>query len=96
MMQVIKRDGSVVDFNLAKISDAMKKAFKATGKEYNNDIMELLALRVTADFQNKMSEGKIGVEDIQDSVEHVLEQAGYTDVAKAYILYRKKRIPDRT
>ncbi len=90
MMQVIKRDGSVVDFNLAKISDAMKKAFKATGKEYNNDIMELLALRVTADFQNKMSEGKIGVEDIQDSVEHVLEQAGYTDVAKAYILYRKQ------
>ena len=90
MMQVIKRDGSIVDFNLAKISDAMKKAFKATGKEYNNDIMELLALRVTADFQNKMSEGKIGVEDIQDSVEHVLEQAGYTDVAKAYILYRKQ------
>ena len=90
MMQVIKRDGSVVDFNLAKISDAMKKAFKATGKEYNNDIMELLALRVTADFQNKMSEGRIGVEDIQDSVEHVLEQAGYTDVAKAYILYRKQ------
>ncbi|HIU87674.1 MAG TPA: ribonucleoside triphosphate reductase [Candidatus Avilachnospira avistercoris] len=90
MMQVIKRDGSVVDFNLSKISDAMKKAFKATKKEYNNDIMELLALRVTADFQSKMSDGKIGVEDIQDSVEHVLEQAGYTEVAKAYILYRKQ------
>ena len=89
-MQVIKRDGSIVDFNLSKISDAMKKAFKATGKEYNNDIMELLALRVTADFQSKMTDGKIGVEDIQDSVEHVLEQAGYTEVAKAYILYRKQ------
>ncbi len=89
-MQVIKRDGSIVEFNLSKISDAMKKAFKATKKEYNNDIMELLALRVTADFQDKITDGKIGVEDIQDSVEHVLEQAGYTEVAKAYILYRKQ------
>ena len=90
MINVIKRDGSTVDFNLNKISEAMKKAFKATGKEYNNDIMELLALRVTADFQDKMKDGSIEVEDIQDSVEHVLEQAGYTEVAKAYILYRKQ------
>ena len=72
MINVIKRDGSTVDFNLNKISEAMKKAFKATGKEYNNDIMELLALRVTADFQDKMKDGSIEVEDIQDSVEHVL------------------------
>ncbi len=92
MINVIKRDGSKVDFNLNKISGAMKKAFTATGKEYNSDIMELLALRVTADFQDKMDDdGSIGVEDIQDSVEHVLEQAGYTEVAKAYILYRKQR-----
>lgn len=90
MINVIKRDGHIVDFDLSKISEAMKKAFKATGKEYNNDIMELLALRVTADFQKKMKDGSIGVEDIQDSVEHVLEQAGYTEVAKAYILYRKQ------
>ena len=90
MIQVIKRDGSIVDFNLEKISTAMKKAFKATGKAFNNDIMELLSLRVTSDFQEDMQDGKIGVEDIQDSVEHVLEQAGYTDVAKAYILYRKQ------
>ena len=90
MINVIKRDGKVVDFDLSKISEAMKKAFKATEKEYNADILELLALRVTSDFQKKMREGLIGVEDIQDSVEHVLEQAGYTDVAKAYILYRKQ------
>ena len=90
MINVIKRDGKVVDFDLSKISEAMKKAFKATEKEYNTDILELLALRVTSDFQKKMREGLIGVEDIQDSVEHVLEQAGYTDVAKAYILYRKQ------
>ena len=90
MINVIKRDGKVVDFDLSKISEAMKKAFKATDKEYNTDILELLALRVTSDFQKNMREGLIGVEDIQDSVEHVLEQAGYTDVAKAYILYRKQ------
>ena len=90
MINVIKRDGKAVDFDLSKISEAMKKAFKATEKEYNADILELLALRVTSDFQKKMREGLIGVEDIQDSVEHVLEQAGYTDVAKAYILYRKQ------
>ena len=90
MIKVVKRDGQVVDFDLSKISTAMQKAFKATGKAYNHDIMELLALRVTSDFQQDMEDGKIGVEDIQDSVEHVLEQAGYTDVAKAYILYRKQ------
>ena len=90
MINVIKRDGKVVDFDLSKISEAMKKAFKAADKEYNSDILELLALRVTSDFQKKMRDGLIGVEDIQDSVEHILEQAGYTDVAKRYILYRKQ------
>ena len=91
MISVIKRDGEIADFSLIKITEAIKKAFKATGKEFNNEILELLSLRVTADFQGKMSEGKISVEEIQDSVEHVLEQTGYTEVAKAYILYRKQR-----
>lgn len=91
MINVIKRDGEVAGFGLAKITEAIKKAFKATGKDYNNEILELLSLRVTADFQGKMQEGNVTVEQIQDSVEHVLEQAGYTDVAKAYILYRKQR-----
>ncbi len=91
MFSVIKRDGEVTDFNLAKINDAIMKAFVACEKQYNNDMIDLLALRVTSDFQNKMKEDRIHVEDIQDSVETVLEQAGYTDVAKAYILYRKQR-----
>ncbi len=91
MIQVIKRDGEVADFNLSKITEAIKKAFKATKKDYNNEILELLSLRVTADFQGKMKDGKISVEQIQDSAEHVLEETGYTDVAKAYILYRKQR-----
>ena len=91
MINVVKRDGEVAEFSLNKITEAIKKAFKATGKDYNNEILELLSLRVTSDFQGKMHEGSISVEQIQDSVEHVLEQTGYTDVAKAYILYRKQR-----
>ena len=91
MINVIKRDGEIAEFSLNKITEAIKKAFKATNKDYNNEILELLSLRVTADFQGKMEEGRVSVEQIQDSVEHVLEQTGYTDVAKAYILYRKQR-----
>ncbi|MDO4508749.1 MAG: ribonucleoside triphosphate reductase [Lachnospiraceae bacterium] len=91
MFKVIKRDGQVADFNLTKINDAIMKAFSACEKQYTNEIIDLLALRVTADFQKKVKDGQISVEDVQDSVETVLEQAGYTDVAKAYILYRKNR-----
>ena len=91
MYQVVKRDGAVAEFNIAKISLAITKAFNATGKEHNPDIIDLLALRVTADYQKKIKEGKITVEDIQDSVESVLSEAGYADVAKSYILYRKQR-----
>ena len=96
MFQVIKRDGSKADFTLTKINDAIMKAFTATQMSYNNDIIDLLALRVTADFQKKVENGEIHVEDIQDSVERVLGQAGYEEVAKAYILYRKQREKMRT
>ncbi len=91
MISVIKRDGEITDFNLTKISQAISKAFSATQKSYNDDIINLLALRVTSDFQSKIKNDTISVEEIQDSVECVLEQAGYTDVARAYILYRKTR-----
>ena len=91
MIQVEKRDGETAEFCLKKITEAIKKAFRATGNEFNDEILELLSLRVTADFQPRMKDGSISVEEIQDSVEHVLEQTGYTDVAKAYILYRKQR-----
>ena len=91
MYQVVKRDGAVAEFNIAKISLAITKAFEATKIEYNPDIVDLLALRVTADYQKKIKEGKITVEDIQDSVESILSEAGYSEVAKAYILYRKQR-----
>ena len=91
MIQVVKRDGETAEFCLKKITEAIKKAFRATGNEFNDEILELLSLRVTADFRPRMKDGSISVEEIQDSVEHVLEQTGYTDVAKAYILYRKQR-----
>ncbi len=91
MFKVIKRDGQIADFNISKISEAIKKAFDAQNKQYVDNIIDLLALRATADFEGKIKEGLVHVEDVQDSVEHVLEQSGYTDVAKAYILYRKQR-----
>ena len=91
MFKVVKRDGEVAEFNLEKISDAIAKAFDATEKQYNGDMTGLLALRVTADFQPKIKNELIDVESIQDSVEEVLVQTGYADVAKAYILYRKQR-----
>ncbi len=93
MIKVIKRDGEVVEFNIRKIADAIGKAFDATQKVYDSSILDMLALNVTSDFQSKVNKetGTITVEEIQDSVEHVLECSGYTDVAKAYILYRKNR-----
>jgi len=91
MYQVIKRDGQRVDFDLTRISNAITKAFDAAEIPYNTDIINLLALQVTADYADKIKSNSIGVEDIQDSVEAVLQRAGYAAVAKSYILYRKNR-----
>ena len=91
MYTVVKRDGKVTDFDIAKISKAITKAFEAQNKAYNEDIIDLLSLKVTADYAEKISDGQVSVEDIQDSVESVLIKAGYDDIAKAYILYRKQR-----
>ena len=90
MYQVLKRDGKVVDFDLTKISEAIRLAFEAQEKQYHPSVIDMLALKVTAEFEPKIKEGLIAVEDIQDSVESVLIQAGYSDVAKAYILYRRQ------
>ncbi len=91
MYNVVKRDGKLVGFDIQKISDAIKQAFEACQKEYNQDIIDFLALKVTADFAEKIEDGKITVENIQDSVESVLIRAGYDDVSKAYIIYRRQR-----
>jgi len=91
MFHVTKRDGKVADYDISKISAALKKAFDACGRQYNDNIIDFLALKVTSDFEPKIENGMIHVEEIQDSAETVLVQAGYTDVAKAYILYRRQR-----
>ena len=90
MYRVVKRDGKVTGFTISKISDAIKKAFDACERQYNDNIIDFLALKVTSDFEPKIADGLVAVEDIQDSVETVLVQAGYADVAKAYILYRPR------
>ena len=91
MYNVVKRDGKLANFDIQKISEAIKQAFQACNKEFNQDIIDFLALKVTADFASKIKDGKITVENIQDSVESVLIKAGYDDVAKAYIIYRRQR-----
>ena len=91
MFQVEKRDGTIAEFQMKKITDAIGKAFGAKDMQFSDDMLQMLALRVTADFQSKIKDGKISVESIQDSVENVLIQCGYAEVAKAYILYRKQR-----
>ena len=91
MYQVVKRDGNIVEFQIDKICAAITKAFEALGKPYHPSVIERIALRVTADFENKIVDDKISVEEIQDSVEKELSASGYADVAKAYILYRRQR-----
>ena len=90
MYRVVKRDGRIVDFEISKIANAMKKAFDATETNYNQSVIDFLAVMVTADFQPKITDELIHIEDIQDSVESVLSRGGYENVAKAYILYRKQ------
>ena len=89
MYQVKKRDGSITEFNLGKITAAITQAFEAQDTQYHPSVIDFLALKVTADFESKIHDSIISVEDIQDSVEEVLVQAGYAEVAKAYILYRR-------
>ena len=91
MYNVVKRDGKLVSFDISKISTAISQAFDACQKQYNQDIIDFLALKVTAAFEPKIEDDKISVEHIQDCVESVLIKAGYDDVAKAYIIYRRQR-----
>ena len=91
MYNVIRRDGKQVPFELGKISNAITQAFEACQRQFNPDMIDFLALKVTAQFEPLIEDNKISVENIQDSVESVLIKAGYDDVAKAYIIYRRQR-----
>ncbi|HCJ01310.1 MAG TPA: ribonucleoside triphosphate reductase, partial [Clostridiales bacterium] len=90
MLNVKKRDGQVVPFDLAKIKTAIQRAFDSVNRSYTDDMLDMIALKVCADFQNKVKDNCVTVEDIQDSVEVVLIQASFVDVSKSYILYRKQ------
>ena len=90
MYKVVKRDGSVADFEMTRIKDAIQKAFAACNRNDHPSVTDFLALKAVSHFEPKIKNDLIAVEDIQDSVEDVLGQAGYSDVAKAYILYRKQ------
>jgi len=91
MLNIRKRDGSITEFELTRISSAVKQAFDATGTACTEEILERIALRTVADFQPKIKDLTIDIEDVQDSVERVLESLGFSEAAKAYILYRKQR-----
>ena len=90
MYKVKKRNGDIVEFDINKIIRVLTIAFESQKKQIHSQVIDMLALKVTSDFDSKVSDGVITVENIQDSVERVLSQAGYSDVAKAYILYRKQ------
>ncbi|MCR5184473.1 MAG: ribonucleoside triphosphate reductase [Bacilli bacterium] len=91
MLSIRKRTGEVEQFNIVKIQNAIEKAFIAEHKFYNKDIIEMLSLRVVASFNEKVHNGVIAVEDVQDAVEIVLVQSGFVDVARSYMIYRKQR-----
>ena len=89
MYKVRKRNGQIVKFDINKISDAITSAFEAVELNTDKSIIDFLALKVTAEFSSKIKDDIISVEDIQDATETVLMKADYSEVAKAYILYRK-------
>ena len=90
MLNVKKRDGTIVPFELSKICAAIEKAFVAEHKHFTDEMIERIALRATNDFNSKVVDDYIGVEDIQNSVENALIACGYVDVAKTYMIYRRQ------
>ncbi len=88
--KVIKRDGSVVDYDRGKIANAIFKAAKSVGGE-NREVAEKLALKVEEILNKKFVEKNPTVEEIQDVVEKVLIEEGHAKTAKSYIVYREKR-----
>jgi ribonucleoside-diphosphate reductase alpha chain len=90
-LKVIKRDGRIVDFERNRIIEAIWKAFKATGLE-DRVLAEKLGDEVVNLLDEKFGLGYTPhVEQIQDAVEETLVKHGLYEVAKAYILYRRKR-----
>ncbi len=87
MRDIIKRSGGVQPFCGEKITAAMRKAYRSTG----TDISEAALAALTAQVEALLPPDRANVEQVQDTVERVLMQAGAYDVARAYILYRAER-----
>ena len=86
-MKVQKRTGQIVDFDLEKIENAIKKAFDSKQVEYDPAIVKSVDKLISLTYTNV----PVSVETIQDYVERVLMQFGYYDIAKTFILYREQR-----
>lgn len=91
MYKVKKRNEEIVDFQLEKIQTVIKKAFKSTETPYDTDLIRLLALQTTSYLSKNTSSNLLMVEEIQDAIEHILNQTGFDEVSKSFILYRDKR-----
>lgn len=101
-LQVIRRNGAAVTFNLDKISIAITKAFlavegnqSAASQRVRDQVVTLSQLVNNALMRRLPAGGSIHIEDIQDQVELALMRNGNHDVARAYVLYREKRNAER-
>ena len=92
--KVRKRNGAIIDFDIAKIENAIKKAIEAAaGTDFSGVIS--LAKKVMKEIEKKVGKEIPDVEAIQDMVEQILIKEGHDTVAKAFILYRKQREQSR-
>lgn len=84
-MQVVKRDGSIEEFNVDKIISAVEKAFKSCNKKMPQYLYDMLGA-----LFGTLEGDTIGIEEIQNRVEDVLMNDKHFDVAKKYIIYREQ------
>lgn len=91
-MQVIKRDGSLVNFDMAKIKAAISKTNSRTQEMSEDDLNRIMQI-----IENKCARhiSDIGVEEIQDIVEDTLLKSKFNQTAKSYVLYRDQRSRNR-
>ena len=100
--QIIRRNGAVVGFEPSKISIAMTKAFLAVNGGQGaasarvRELVEQLTVGVVSTLmRHQPAGGTFHIEDVQDQVELALMRSGEHDVARAYVLYRAKRMEER-
>jgi len=84
-MQVVKRNGSIEEFNVDKIISAVEKAFKSCNKKMPQYLYDMLGALL-----GTLEGDTIGIEEIQNKVEDVLMNDKHFDVAKSYIIYREQ------